>query len=111
MIGVFVDPDVSTQPWFFLGETCHLTDLGGGCWTLGVTVTECANSKFADEVEVLKPLVPVGRKGHRVALANNVTGAPRGRTDYRESALRPESSACPAADRTRRTPCVVGSSS
>ena len=57
VVGVYVDPEVSSQPWFFLGETCHLTDLGGGCRTLGITVTECANAKFADELEVLKPLM------------------------------------------------------
>ena len=57
VIGVQPDKNDPSQPWFFLGDTRHLTDLGGGCWALGIKFTEFANARFVQELQGLTPLM------------------------------------------------------
>ena len=40
----FHSPAVS-QPWFFVGNTRHLTEVDGGFRTMGVQLTEFLNAK------------------------------------------------------------------
>ncbi len=55
VIGLYPDADDPSQPWFFVGNTRHLTEVGGGFWTMGVQLTEFLNTKYPSELEVLKP--------------------------------------------------------
>ena len=56
VIGVRSDSD-PTQPWFFLGETRHVTSMGSGCSVLGISVGEFLNETHPDLLDVLRPTI------------------------------------------------------
>ncbi|MFQ5731024.1 MAG: hypothetical protein ACE5KM_03610 [Planctomycetaceae bacterium] len=68
VVGLHPDTNDPSQPWFFLGQTCHLTALGGGFWTMGLELTEFANAEFAREIEMLRPLMAKLRPRSAAAL-------------------------------------------
>ena len=55
VLGFWVDAAQMSDPWFFLGKTRRCSPMGGGFWTLGVELSEFANSRFMKEVEPLRP--------------------------------------------------------
>ncbi len=56
VIGFWLPPDIMSEPWFFLGETQGLGQIGGGFWLLGIELVELANHHHQDKFEALRPL-------------------------------------------------------
>lgn len=51
-----IDEEDPKQPWFFLGETKHVSRLDDRCWKLGVAVATFAPT-IAEKVKVLTPML------------------------------------------------------
>jgi len=56
LLGFWLDEEVTSEPWFFLGTSQGLRKIGGGYWTLGIQLTKFARSGCGGELAELAPL-------------------------------------------------------
>jgi len=55
-VGIPIPKDETADPYYFVGRATHLTPIGGGFWTLGIALTDCATESFPDKVRALRHL-------------------------------------------------------
>jgi len=57
LLGFWLGEEIMDEPWFFLGTTQHLRKFGGGYWTLGLHLTEIADSGALTRRAAFAPLL------------------------------------------------------
>ena len=55
-LGLMIVEGSTGEPCFFLGTGKHLSPLGGGYWSLGVNLTDCASETCPEKLAALRAL-------------------------------------------------------
>jgi hypothetical protein len=55
-LGLMIVEDSTGEPCFFLGTGKHLAPIGGGYWSMGVNLTDCASECCPEKLGSLRAL-------------------------------------------------------